>query len=68
MEPLDQEEYTPLEAAELLRCNEKAVLRMIDRGELPARRHGKSYRFHRDDLEAFIERCERTNSWPGDRK
>jgi len=68
MEPLDQDFYSVREAAALLRCNERAILRMIKRTELPAMPHGKSYRFRREDLEAFVERCERTGSWPTDRR
>jgi len=68
MEPLDKEFYSVAEAAELLHCNERSVLRMIKRTELPSYPHGKSYRFRKEDLEAFIERCERTGSWPDDRR
>lgn len=63
-----QDYYSVKEAAELLKCGENAVLRMVKRGELPARSHGKTVRFEKEDLESFLERCERTGCWPGDRR
>ena len=67
-EALNQEWYSVKEVAELLHCGEKAVLRMVKRCELAGRPHGKSYRFHREEVEAFVERCERTGSWPEQRR
>lgn len=64
----DQEWYSVAEAAEILRCGEKAVLRMMRRCELPGQPHGKSFRFHREDIESFYDRCERTGSWPDQRR
>lgn len=66
--PDENEYYTMAEAVERLRCGEKAVLRMMKRCELPGQAHGKSFRFHREDVDALVERCERTNSWPDQRR
>ncbi len=68
MPEFDQEWYTIGEAALILRCGEKAVKRLMDRCELPGRKHGGSYRFHREDLESMYERCERTGCWPEERR
>ena len=68
MEPLQQEWYSVEEAAELCRCSERLMLLMVKRCEIAGQRHGKSVRFHREELEGFIERCERTGSWPGERR
>jgi len=68
MEPLTQDYYSVEEVAALCGCHEKHIHRMVKRGELPADPHGKPYRFHRADVENFLNRCERTGSWPQDRK
>lgn len=64
----DQEWYTVGEAAYILRCGEKAIRRMMQRCELPGTPYGGTHRFHREDLRAFYERCERTGSWPDQRR
>lgn len=68
MGELEKEFYSVAEAAELLHCGEKAVMRMMQRNEMPGQKHGKGWRFKREDLESFIERCERTGCWPDQRR
>jgi excisionase family DNA binding protein len=64
----DQDWYSMEEVTEILNCSEKAIHRMMKRCELPGQPHGKSFRFYCDDLEAFYHRCERTGSWPDQRR
>lgn len=46
---------TAREAAEVLGIHEKTVGRYVRENRLPATRVGTSYRFRREDLEAFLE-------------
>lgn len=48
----DGNALTVAEAAELLRCSDKTVRRMISRGEVRAFRIGRMVRLSRTDLEA----------------
>jgi hypothetical protein len=66
--PPDPRFYTLEETADRCRCGERAVLRMHERGDLVGQPHGKSWRFWKDEVESFVERCERTGSWPDDRR
>ena len=68
MKPLTKEWYSVAEAAELCRCSERLMLLMAKRCEIAGQAYGKSVRFHREELAAFIERCERTGSWPEERR
>lgn len=45
---------TTKEAAELLNVNQKTVLRLIQRGQLPARKVGRVWRLSRHTLEAWL--------------
>ena len=45
---------TTKEAAELLNVNQKTVLRLIQRGQLPARKVGRVWRLSRHALEAWL--------------
>jgi excisionase family DNA binding protein len=45
---------TVTEVADLLRLSKMTVYRLINAGELPAVRIGKSFRVREDDLDAFI--------------
>ena len=46
------------EVAQLLRLSKMSVYRLVHVREIPARKFGRSYRIHRDDLDAYIERAE----------
>ena len=43
------------EAARLLQVSDRTVWTLVDRGDLPAVRFGRTVRIDRRDLEAFIE-------------
>ena len=43
------------DAATFLKFTERHVERMVQRGQLPHLKFGRSVRFRRSDLEAFIE-------------
>jgi len=50
-----QDVLTPAEAAPLLRCHVKTVLRMIHEGKLKASRYGsRNYRIHKSSIEACL--------------
>ena len=42
-------------AAKLLQCHPRTLARKAKRGELPAARLGRSWRFRKVDLNAFLE-------------
>lgn len=44
------------EVANYLKLNKQTVMRMAARGELPAAKVGRHWRFRRPDIEAYIER------------
>ena len=48
--------YTVKELAALLVVKPITIYRMVDRGQLPAIRIGKSLRFDPADIEAFLDR------------
>ncbi|MDE0497516.1 MAG: helix-turn-helix domain-containing protein [Acidimicrobiaceae bacterium] len=50
----EDEVLTPDEAAELLKLSKKTVLRHAQRGELPAAKVGRVWRFRRSELLAFL--------------
>lgn len=47
---------TPSQAAVLLSCHVKTVLKWIHEGKLPARLLGKRWKILERDLEAFLQR------------
>jgi excisionase family DNA binding protein len=57
---LDQKSYsgtqflTVAEVADLLRVSNMTVYRLIQQGELPAVRVGRSYRLRAEDVDAFL--------------
>jgi len=53
----EKEFYTVRDLAKLLQVTEMTVYRMIRRGDLPHYKIGRSKRFRRDDVEAFLEKC-----------
>ncbi len=53
----EKEFYTVRDLAKLLQVTEMTVYRMIRRGDLPHYNIGRSKRFRRDDVEAFLEKC-----------
>jgi len=46
---------TVRDAAEMLRCSPSTILRMIQRGELPAVKMAKEYRIKREAIEKLME-------------
>jgi excisionase family DNA binding protein len=42
------------EVAEYLRLSERTIRTLLERGELPSTRIGKSYRFRRVDIEKMV--------------
>ena len=50
---MDSEYLTTEEASTLLRCHPSAIYEAINRG-MPARKIGKSYRIHREELRAWF--------------
>lgn len=48
------------QAAEVLGVSDRNVWTLVDRGDLPAVRFGRSVRIDPADLRAFIERAKRT--------
>jgi len=57
MKLADQEFFTVAELAEILRVKPLTIYRMVKRGEIESHRIGRSIRFRRDDIEAFLGRC-----------
>ena len=53
----EKEFYTVRDLAKLLLVTEMTVYRMIRRGDLPYYNIGRSKRFRRDDVEAFLDKC-----------
>lgn len=47
--------YTPSELAKMMAVHKATIYRMVDRGELPAIRFGKSIRFDADEIETFLK-------------
>ncbi len=45
------------QAGELLQVSDRTVWSLVDRGELPAVRFGRTVRIDRRDLDAFIQRA-----------
>ncbi len=43
------------DVAKMLRVNPRTVIRLAERGELPSFRVGDLWRFHRSDIDIFIE-------------
>lgn len=52
-----KEFYTIKELAALLAVTDQTVFRLMKRGEIPYYKIGRSTRFRRDDVEAFLQRC-----------
>ena len=50
---LDRSFYTVYEVADMMRIHWQTVLRMIRKGELPAKKYGRAWRIRVDDLIAF---------------
>jgi excisionase family DNA binding protein len=50
------EEYTVKEVERILRRKRRYIYKLVQSGELPARREGKEIRIAKVDLEAYIER------------
>jgi len=47
--------WTVRQVAEYLSVNERTVYRMAERGELPSFRVGGTWRFRREDIDAWID-------------
>src|SRR5262245_34883871 len=54
-ETIDQEFLTAEGVAELLDVHPKTVAKLVTREQLPARRIGRSYRFRRTEVLAWLE-------------
>ena len=52
---LEKEFYTVKELAELLCVKPLTIYRMVQRKELPHYKIGRSVRFRRDDIEAYLK-------------
>lgn len=52
-EALNREFYTVQEVADLMGFHWQTILRMIRKGELPAKKYGSAWRIRKADLEAF---------------
>lgn len=48
--------FTSRELADWLNCHILTVNRLVQRGELPAYKIGRYYRFRREDIEAWLEK------------
>jgi excisionase family DNA binding protein len=55
-EPMDGPALTVREVAALLNVDEKTVYRLAKHGDLPGFRVAGSWRFKRDDIDAWIEK------------
>jgi len=51
----DKQLLTINEVAKYLQMHPRTIMRMVDRGELPAVRIGKSVRFEVETVRAFVE-------------
>lgn len=51
--------WTVRQVAEYLSVNERTIYRMAERGDLPAFKVGDTWRFRREDLNAWIESQQR---------
>lgn len=47
--------YSIYEVADLMKLHHKTIRRMINAGELPAKKYGGQWRIKRDDLRRFID-------------
>lgn len=54
LEIMQQEELTVDEVAKRLRVHRETVIRRIETGQLLARKEGREWRIHPDDLDAYI--------------
>lgn len=55
--PIVERLLTYQEAGELLGVTERTIWTLVDRGDLPAVRFGRSVRIDPVDLRTFIDRC-----------
>lgn len=46
--------YTPNQIADMLQLSRDTIMRLIDRGELPAAKIGKQWRISASDLQTYI--------------
>jgi len=53
---LENETVSASEAARMLRCDRQTVIRMINRGDLPASRRGRNWLIQKKDIEAELEK------------
>jgi excisionase family DNA binding protein len=54
---MDQVLLTIREVSEVLGLHPNTIRNLMERGELPFIKIGKSLRFHTEDVQAFIERA-----------
>lgn len=59
MTPLLKEFYTVKELAEVLEVNPITVRRLEQRGELKSHQIGRSKRFRREDIEAYLSQAKK---------
>lgn len=52
---LEKDYYTIYQVAELLSFHHQTIRRMINSGELPAKKYGKEWRIRKMDLEQFTQ-------------
>lgn len=55
--PIVEQLLTYREAGKLLGVTERTIWTLVDRGELPAVRFGRSVRIDPADLRAYIDQC-----------
>lgn len=56
IDSLENETVSASEAARMLRCDRQTVIRMINRGDLPASKRGRNWLLLKKDIEAELEK------------
>ncbi|HPB88334.1 MAG TPA: helix-turn-helix domain-containing protein [Thermotogota bacterium] len=56
IDSLENETVSASEAARMLRCDRQTVIRMINRGDLPASKRGRNWLIQKKDIEAELEK------------
>lgn len=56
IDSLENEFVSASEAARLLKCDRQTVIRIINRGELPASKRGRNWLIQKKDIDAELEK------------
>lgn len=61
MKPTTDSVMTTDEAVKYLKISRKTLLKLIQKGEIPAKKVGKNYRYLREEIDKFLRGEEQVN-------